>query len=256
MLYVLWIAFRHIHGVIDSRESFKVRQEFRERRIRAVTRLYELEGFWLDDALRAGLELKQAMETYTEVKRLAVDLQWFPDRPIFNVGPPVRGRTRSEDDGPEMTEWAEYYRMENGAEKIRRWRALMDHELCRFVAFGNRHIAVMEPLVQVWKVLSLRATPVAVQSLPKPVVLHGQGKRPEVLGVEVDPLNASDYRIIQALLDAGDEGLSKDKIDAKANVTNGPTNLRRLRMQAERTWGLVIKMAGEKGKKYRVGWPD
>jgi hypothetical protein len=117
MLKVLLFAFLSIHRVIGSKNAYRVRRELRDRRISALTRVCQLEGPWLQDARRAGLELHRAMGIYTRVTWLAVDLQWYPDRPPYTNRDVRACRTRAEEDGPTVDEWAVYYRMDDGPDK-------------------------------------------------------------------------------------------------------------------------------------------
>jgi hypothetical protein len=83
-----------------------------------------------------------------------------------------------------------------------------------------------------------------------PVILRGQGKSPEVLSRSVPPLTSPCYKLIEALIEAGEEGLSKGQLDDIA--TNGPKYLRNLKKAQPDTWGRVILMAGNKGNRYRI----
>jgi hypothetical protein len=93
----------------------------------------------------------------------------------------------------------------------------------------------------------------AEQVRREPVALRGPGKRPLVLGRPVPRLYGSNYRIIEALVAAGEAGLRKDEIDAEAGVNSGVTYLRRLRDEHPDTWGRVIQMSGQNRVGYRIG---
>jgi len=84
-----------------------------------------------------------------------------------------------------------------------------------------------------------------------PVTLDGPGKQLLILGQAVPRLYGANYKLINALVDAGPAGLSKNQLDRIAS--NAPTYLRRLRKHNPNTWGEVIQMAGRKGSNYRIG---
>lgn len=85
---------------------------------------------------------------------------------------------------------------------------------------------------------------------PPPIVLNGQGNSAYVLGVEKPALNVSQYNVIQSLLEAGEQGLSKDDLVNKSGHGDARGILTRLRKDQE--WGEVISFPGIPGGKYRV----
>ena len=95
-----------------------------------------------------------------------------------------------------------------------------------------------------------------IQSWPEfpfpPVVLRGPLLKPLVLGVEAVRLTDAQYDVIQALLDAGPNGLGKDELDQSSGRTEARKILTRLR-DSDSQWAKVIRMAGKRGYRYRLG---
>lgn len=88
--------------------------------------------------------------------------------------------------------------------------------------------------------------PPSLQAPSPPVVLRGRFQKPIVLGTEVPLLNPARYAVIAALIDAGEEGLSKGKLHAKSKHPEPQKILKRLR-KADENWAAVIQMAGSPG---------
>jgi hypothetical protein len=86
-----------------------------------------------------------------------------------------------------------------------------------------------------------------VSSVPL-VVLRGIGQKPIVCGKEVEAITEPRYRVVEALIKAGPDGLSKADMEAvKANA------IRYLSELSKRPgWKKAIIMAGQPWKKYRI----
>jgi hypothetical protein len=78
------------------------------------------------------------------------------------------------------------------------------------------------------------------------VVLRSRQEGPIVLGREKPPLTEREYNIIQALLEAGERGLSKDKLDEKSGHSEARKVLKTLR-ESDPDWEAVIQMPGKAG---------
>lgn len=80
-----------------------------------------------------------------------------------------------------------------------------------------------------------------------PVVLRGLSKRPLVRGMEVGELSKSRYEVIQALVRAWPDGLSKDEFPRRSGY---PDAVRMLKKQAKKdeVWASVIELPGQDGR--------
>jgi hypothetical protein len=87
---------------------------------------------------------------------------------------------------------------------------------------------------------------------PKAIELRGQGQRPIVLGKEKRTLTNAQYDAVQALLSAGDVGLTKDELDRKSGHGDTRKVLKRL-ADSDDDCSKVIHFPGETGKGYRIG---
>lgn len=84
------------------------------------------------------------------------------------------------------------------------------------------------------------------------VVLRGHGKRPIVSDVEKDPLTLPQYDVVNALLEAGERGLSKDELDRKSKHGDARKILKRL-AESDPDWNTVIHFPGKPRGGYRIG---
>jgi hypothetical protein len=84
----------------------------------------------------------------------------------------------------------------------------------------------------------------------RPVVqLRGLGQGPIIYGHEVDPLSEPKYRVIEALIAAGPDGLSKPDLDkVKGDAVK---YLRELR-EFDPAWEEAIRMAGGPWQGYAI----
>jgi hypothetical protein len=100
-----------------------------------------------------------------------------------------------------------------------------------------------------------RAGPAAAQTEPAPpassVVLSGQGKRPMVLGKPKPVLTHARYNVVQALVQAGADGLSLDDLERKSGHADARKILKRLAAQDE-DWRAVISFPGQAHRRYRI----
>jgi hypothetical protein len=83
------------------------------------------------------------------------------------------------------------------------------------------------------------------------VKLRTRDQGPIVLGKEKSVLTEGEYNVVKALLDAGEAGLSKDKLDEKSGHTDARKILSRL-SKADPGWAAVIRMPGKAGRGYRI----
>ena len=87
----------------------------------------------------------------------------------------------------------------------------------------------------------------ATAAVPDPgVILFGPRIRPIVLGRPKELLGAVQYRVVKALLDSGDAGLSKAKLEAASGSGDAVGVLKRL-ARSDRDWGTVIFLPGRPG---------
>jgi len=82
------------------------------------------------------------------------------------------------------------------------------------------------------------------------VILGKRGDDPIVRGNKKARLLVSQYNVIKALLDAGDEGLSKNALEEKSGHTDAVNILKRLRKDAD--WERVIQLGKRAGGRYRI----
>jgi hypothetical protein len=85
----------------------------------------------------------------------------------------------------------------------------------------------------------------------KHVQLFGPGEQPKVKGKLKPALTVERYNTVQALIQAGDKGLTKDKLDEKSGHTEARKALADM-VKKDRDWKAVIVMPGETGKRYRI----
>jgi hypothetical protein len=79
-----------------------------------------------------------------------------------------------------------------------------------------------------------------------PVVLRGRGEPPIVCGVEMKTLTEAQYAVVTQLLKAGDAGLSKGRLKAKAGG-DAVNTLKRL-ARSHAMWQKVIRLPGRNGQ--------
>jgi hypothetical protein len=84
-----------------------------------------------------------------------------------------------------------------------------------------------------------------------PVILGEFCDSPIVLGKEMPRLTWSQYRVVKALLAAGNDGLTKDRLDAESGHTDARKILKRLH-DSDPNWAVVIVMPGIPGRRYRI----
>jgi hypothetical protein len=94
------------------------------------------------------------------------------------------------------------------------------------------------------------APAVAVACLHCAVGLHGPGQPPTVLGQPMPILSDARYTVVEALIEAGPEGLSKDQIEIKVNSAARKT-LKKL-AESDPRWAKVIQLPGLPGMRYRL----
>jgi hypothetical protein len=83
------------------------------------------------------------------------------------------------------------------------------------------------------------------------VILRGPGDPVIVCGKEKSKLTRPQYDVIKALLAAGEDGLSKDKLDECSSHNYAYKILQRLR-DSDPDWAKVIQMADRAWGRYRI----
>jgi hypothetical protein len=83
------------------------------------------------------------------------------------------------------------------------------------------------------------------------VVLGGMEEGPIVLGKTKRKLTRPQYNVVKALLDAGDDGLTKDELVNKSRHGDARGILKRL-ADSDSDWKEVIRFAGRTGGRYRI----
>jgi hypothetical protein len=83
-----------------------------------------------------------------------------------------------------------------------------------------------------------------------PVVLERFGRPVLVRGQEKPALTYPQYKVVRALVEAGEAGLTKDDLESVNSDARGI--LRRLR-NSDPDWRAVIHFAGKTGRRYRIG---
>jgi hypothetical protein len=83
------------------------------------------------------------------------------------------------------------------------------------------------------------------------VLLGKRGDQPVVHCKKKDVLNNTRYDVVKALLDAGDTGLTKDKLKEKSGHEDALGILRRL-ANSDPDWGRVIQFPGSSYGGYRI----
>jgi hypothetical protein len=84
------------------------------------------------------------------------------------------------------------------------------------------------------------------------VVLGSRDEFPIVCGHTKGPLTRAQYDVVQALLEAGERGLSKDELDRKSKHGDARKILKRL-AASDTDWKAVIHFPGKPGRGYGIG---
>jgi hypothetical protein len=90
----------------------------------------------------------------------------------------------------------------------------------------------------------------ALDSRDERVILKSPGESPIIDGTEVHKLTKAQYDVVQALLAAGPQGLTKDELDRNSKHGDARKILARLKEQPG--WDAVIQMPGSTGMRYRL----
>ena len=88
------------------------------------------------------------------------------------------------------------------------------------------------------------------QLVPR-VVLKGQAERPEVDGKAVEVLTVARYNVVDALLKAGSDGLTKDRL-VKSSGHGSAVNVLKGLAKLSKAWKAVVKLPGSTGKRYAL----
>lgn len=103
-----------------------------------------------------------------------------------------------------------------------------------------------------------RATEPGSPSLPdKPecasaqVALYGPGTKPIVNGKSKPVLTPAQYAVVIALIEAGPDGLTKDRFDRKSGHGDSRKIMKRL-ADSDPDWRAVLLLAGKTGGRYRI----
>lgn len=84
-----------------------------------------------------------------------------------------------------------------------------------------------------------------------PIVLGRFGDVPIVRGKPKQRLTWAQYHVVKALLEAGNDGLTKNQLDSKTKRTDARKILKRLH-DSDPDWAAVIHMPGIPGRHYRI----
>lgn len=83
-------------------------------------------------------------------------------------------------------------------------------------------------------------------------VILGRPGDPVTVLVKLKPrLTLAQYHVVQALLNAGDNGLTKDQLDINSGHSHARKILKRLAC-SDPDWAAVIQMPGISGRRYRI----
>jgi hypothetical protein len=97
---------------------------------------------------------------------------------------------------------------------------------------------------------SCPAGPAADDAKRSRVDLRGREEGPMVLGKTKEKLTTPQYKVVKALLAAGDEGLTKNELIGKSGHGDAVNVLKRLSHKDD--WQSVIHLAGITGGRYRI----
>lgn len=85
----------------------------------------------------------------------------------------------------------------------------------------------------------------------RPVVLGLSGDPVTILGKVKPPLTLPQYRVVRALIVAGEDGLTKSQLDRTSGHCEARKILKRLH-DSDPDWATVIHMPGRPGRRYRI----
>jgi len=81
--------------------------------------------------------------------------------------------------------------------------------------------------------------------------LFGPGEQPEVNGKKKTTLTKARYDGIKALVEAGEDGLTKDELVKRSKHGDAVNSLKNL-AKKDRDWKRVLQFAGGTGKRHRI----
>ncbi len=99
--------------------------------------------------------------------------------------------------------------------------------------------------IEVWRI---PAEMIKAQTQSGSVILLGDNECPIVKGTKKEKLSGSSYKLIKELIEAGEDGLTKDTIERASSAAR--RTLKRLR--EDKDWQEVIEMAEKTGRGYRI----
>ena len=85
----------------------------------------------------------------------------------------------------------------------------------------------------------------------KQVKLFGRGERPMVKNKYKPPLSSAAYDVVYTLIQAGDAGLTKDKLDTESGHGDARKTMKRL-ADRDCDWKAVLAFPGKPGRGYRI----
>jgi hypothetical protein len=94
--------------------------------------------------------------------------------------------------------------------------------------------------------------PEEAPEVPVPVVLISPSVRPFVLGRSKTKLTPAQFRVVKALMAAGEAGLTKARL---LKVTGDAINVLKRLAKSDEDWAAVIHLPGQSGRRYRLGIP-
>ncbi len=101
-------------------------------------------------------------------------------------------------------------------------------------------------------------TPPVIEKIERKeaVILRGRHERPIVLGKEQEKvLTVAQYNVVSALMQAGEIGLSTDKL-VETSGHGGAVNVLRRLARSSGEWGSAIGLAGSPGNHFRIRQSD
>ncbi|MFO0852412.1 MAG: hypothetical protein U0871_28205 [Gemmataceae bacterium] len=93
--------------------------------------------------------------------------------------------------------------------------------------------------------------PAATEPPVEKLVLNRRGEQPVVLGKPHPPLTETQFNVITALVEAGDDGLSQVELLKRSGHSDARNVLKRL-AKSSPEWAMVIQFPGHRGVGYRI----
>ena len=131
-----------------------------------------------------------------------------------------------------------------------REEAWKEENIERLLASTLRRVRSIRSLFVLASTGELRTGP-RLQCQSPSVLLFGPCEKPRVNGKDKRTLRVRQYNAIQALIQAGSDGLSKSELDKKSGHTEARKAIAAL-VEKDDDWAAVIIMPGKTGGRYRI----